>query len=337
MKASQFWYIGAESHELKAGVVLSRKILGEWIALFRDENGKAVALLDRCLHRGSQISGGKIKNGCLQCPYHGWVYDGAGNVVQVPSEGPGASTVTRKPQKTFQVIEQDHFIYICLEESQHQPFQMPHHGESGWHTIRLQNRFQNTVTNCAENFVDVPHTVFVHPAIFRQHKYQKFGATVTRENGSVVVKYKNETSNFGIFSWFLNPSGHEIEHTDSFHMPNVTCVQYKFSPGRVFYITSQSVPITETETLVYTDLTYNYGIWTLPAAPIVRIQGQMIIDQDIKILNNQMKTIQKYGDKFMNSAADAIHIMIETIREEIAQGRDPRLLPKKVHEIEFWV
>jgi phenylpropionate dioxygenase-like ring-hydroxylating dioxygenase large terminal subunit len=340
MKASHFWYVVAESKELKAGKSLARVVLGEWLAIFRDEQGKAVALLDRCLHRGSQISGGPVLKGCLRCPYHGWTYDCSGKVVQVPSEGPEASRINRRPQKVFRTLEQDGFVYVCLEDSGDPtilPFKMPRYGERGWHTIRLQNHFRNTVTNCAENFVDVPHTVFVHPAIFRTHKYQKFGATVTRENGSVIVRYRHETSNFGIFSWFLNPSGQEIQHTDSFHMPNVTCVEYIFSPNRIFYITSQSVPVGESETLVYTDLTYNYGIWTRLAAPLIRRQGQLIIDQDIRILGNQMDTIKKYGDQFMNSEADAIHIQIESIRNEIENGRDPRVLAKRVQEIEFWV
>ena len=33
-------------------------------------------------------------------------------------------------------------------------------------TVRLINHFNNTVTNCVENFIDIPHTVYVHPGIF---------------------------------------------------------------------------------------------------------------------------------------------------------------------------
>lgn len=338
MKKEDYWYIVAESHELGLNQVISRSILGEWLAIFRDHSGKVSALQDKCLHRTAQISRGKVVNGELQCPYHGWKYNGQGTVTHIPSMGP-----TFKPgskcSKTYQVIEQQKYIYVRLssQETEVIPFSMPCYGEKGYTTIRLQNLFKNNVTNCAENFVDIPHTTFVHPKIFRDAKHEKFGAHIVREEGRVKVTYKNEKKNFGWFSWFLNPTGEEIGHTDEFFVPNITSVHYRFGGKNHFIITSQSVPVNENETLVYTDLTYNYGIWTLPSRPLVKWQAQTIIDQDVEILNNQMKTIKKYGAHFQNSPADIIHTWIESIQEEVAQGRDPKLLPKKEAEIEFWV
>src|SRR6185295_17708768 len=165
---------------------------------------------------------------------------------------------------------------------------------------------------------------------------EKVQATVERKEGSVRVTYHGERSNLGIFSWFLNPSGKEIGHVDSFHMPNVTSVEYVFDAGRLF-ITSQSVPVADDETLVFTDLTYDYGWLNELAAPFVRRHGQNIIDQDLEILADQMKVIKKYGARFTHTPADVIHVFIESIREELEQGRDPRLLPERRQEIEFWV
>jgi hypothetical protein len=50
-----------------------------------------------------------------------------------------------------------------------------------------------------------------------------------------------------------------------------------------------------------------------------------------------METIKRYGAQFSNTGADVIHVMIESIRDAIAEGRDPRLLPEKTFDIEFWV
>ncbi len=338
MKQEDFWYIVAEGHELKKNQVISRSILGEWLAVFRDDAGKVSVLQDKCLHRTAQISRGKVTNGQLQCPYHGWTYNQTGEVTAIPSMGesfkPGS-----KCAKTYEVIEQEDYIYVRLASGSHEtrPFSMPCYKAPGYTTIRLQNVFKNNVTNCAENFVDIPHTTFVHPKIFRDAKHEKFGAHILREEGRVKVTYKNEKKNFGWFSWFLNPTGEEIGHTDEFFVPNITSVHYRFSGQNHFIITSQSIPINDEETLVYTDLTYNYGIWTRFSRPLVRWQAQTIIDQDVEILNNQMKTIKKYGAHFQNSPADIIHTWIESIQSEVAQGRDPKLLPRKETEIEFWV
>jgi hypothetical protein len=50
-----------------------------------------------------------------------------------------------------------------------------------------------------------------------------------------------------------------------------------------------------------------------------------------------MQAIKKYGARFTNTRADIIHVLIESIRHEIEQGRDPRELPEQNHEMEFWV
>ena len=86
MDFKDFWYVVAESRELKPGKVLARKVLGEWLAVFRDAEGNPVALQDRCKHRSVRLSGGTLCGGQLRCPYHGWTYDAKGEVIAVPSE-----------------------------------------------------------------------------------------------------------------------------------------------------------------------------------------------------------------------------------------------------------
>ncbi len=343
-----FWYVVCESHELGPQNVLSRKVLDEDLAIFRGPDGKPVALRDRCMHRAAPLSkGSRTPDGCLRCPYHGWTYDGEGEVVAVPCEkGQFKKGGIARRALVHEVCEQDDFVYVRVRDEDAPekdgpaditPFAMPCYGDKGYTTVRLQNRMMNNVTNCAENFIDIPHTVFVHPVIFRDARDQKINAHIVRKNGEVHVNYEGETDNLGWFKWFLNPGGHKIQHTDSFFMPNVTSVSYVFGPKRHFIITSQSVPVTDEETLVYTDLTFNYGIFSWPARFIVRRQGQMVIDQDVEILGQQMDVIKKYGDKFAHTQADTIHIFVEQIRDALAEGQDPRTLPEKSRDITFWI
>ena len=141
----------------------------------------------------------------------------------------------------------------------------------------------------------------------------------------------------GWFARLLNPRAVKIEHSDAFYMPNVTHVVYRVGPRRHFLITSQSVPISDDETLVYTDLTFDFGPLSWFVRPIVRWQGQRVIDQDIVALGRQMEVIQKYGAEFHNSPVDVIHVLVESIRGELSRGRDPRELPDRAKDIEFWV
>lgn len=340
MKFEDFWYIIALSKQLPPNKVLQRTILGEWLAVFRDEDGKAVALRDRCMHRNSRLSCGTVRQGKIQCPYHGWIYDGTGKVVAVPSEGKDFQPLSTRRSKSYPTREKDGYIYVKLSDNkseEFEPFTMPYYQEPGWETVRVINRFHNNVMNCAENFIDIPHTAFVHPGVFRTSRQQPIEMIVERRNGSTFVEYYNETTNLGWYSRFLNWKGYEIRHTDSFHMPNITSVEYDMGPHRRLFITSQSIPETENSTLVYTDVTYNYGIWNKMARPFVRWTAQHIIRQDVKILDIQGEAIAKYGSQFTNTPADTIHVFVESIRNKIAAGEDPRELPDRSVEITFWV
>jgi phenylpropionate dioxygenase-like ring-hydroxylating dioxygenase large terminal subunit len=331
-----FWYVAGLSSSLKKNKTLSVHLFDEWIVLFRDKSGTAIALQDRCLHRSAQLSRGSVKEGCLICPYHGWTYDQEGMVVEIPSEGP--SHGRKRSAVKYSVCEKDNYIYVCLSKNPalEKPFDIPQVNNRKYKRIQLQNTFENNVTNCVENFLDIPHTTFVHPNIFRNQKKEKMSAMVQRKEGRVLTTYLGEKSDFGLFSWFLNPKKKEIKHTDEFILPNISIVNYWFGEKH-FIILSQSVPETETRTRVYTDLIYNYGIWNTISWPIIKWQGQAIIDQDVVILKNQAETIKKYGIHFQNSPSDLGHTFIESIRSELEHGRDPKLLPEKESRIEFWV
>lgn len=340
MGFENFWYVVALSEQLKPKTVLSRTILGEWLAIFRDEQGEVVALRDRCMHRNSRLSRGKVCEGTLHCPYHGWVYDKSGQVVAVPAEGEQFKTLASRRTHSYRTQEKDGYIYVQLAENPSiniDPFPMPYYGKPGWETVRVINRFHNNVTNCAENFIDIPHTASVHPGVFRKSQQKQLEMTVERRDGSVFVTYRNETTNLGWYSQFLNPQGGEIYHTDCFSMPNITSVEYNFGENRRFFITSQSIPEAEDSTLVYTDVTFNYGIWNKIARPFVRWTAQYIIKQDVEILAIQQEVIDKYGTQFANTPADTIHVFVESIRKAISAGEDPRLLPAKSVKVNFWV
>ena len=44
-----------------------------------------VALADRCARRFSKLSVGKVVDGEVQCPYHGWRCDGGGYCTRIPA------------------------------------------------------------------------------------------------------------------------------------------------------------------------------------------------------------------------------------------------------------
>ena len=92
-------------------------------------------------------------DGKLGCPYHGWVYDAGGNVVEVPSLGPSQrgevlderghaqSGLTVEPCKLgrvqrFETREQDGLIYVFMggdaSSARAEPFRVPYWGHPDW-------------------------------------------------------------------------------------------------------------------------------------------------------------------------------------------------------------
>lgn len=336
-----YWYIACESHELKKDQVLGRKILDEWIVLFRDEKGNPRAFQDRCIHRNSQLSKGWVKDGQLQCSYHGWIFDGNGQLKNIPSEGPHQKKVGNRCAITYETVEEDRFIFVRLNnnpDNPTEPFRSPKYNTPGFETVRLFNVFKNSVINCAENYIDVPHTVFVHDKIFRDALDEEINCIVHRKEGMVEIEYLGESDNLGWFSWFLNPKKVPIVHIDSYYAPNITSVKYIIDK-KEFWITSQSIPISEHETWVWTDLTYNFGhpIINKLSRPIVKYQGQSVIDQDIVVLDNQAEVIKKYGEQFSNATADVVHVLIESLYNAIKEGKNPKDISDKKIEVKFWI
>jgi phenylpropionate dioxygenase-like ring-hydroxylating dioxygenase large terminal subunit len=337
------WYAAARSEALGRKKPLGVKMWGERLVLFRAADGAPVALRDRCLHRNALLSEGDVFEGCLGCPYHGWTYDREGRLVNVPSLGPeGGRPEDERRVERFATREKDGLVWVWMgraPEPRGEPFDMPYWDAPGWGRYYMVTRFENEVTNLIENFMDVPHTVFVHRGWFRSRKKQRVPTKVERSEAGVLVTYAQPEDSIGFTSKILNPKGLPMVHTDAFFMPNVTRVDYIYGEGaRGFVITSTCTPVAPFETLVFTLISFrlghpmlnHLGRWLLP--PYTR----RVIEQDVEIMANQGRSLQHHGPpEFSYTAADIIHEHIQTLRARAEAGAPPP--PPQTDEMAFWI
>jgi phthalate 4,5-dioxygenase oxygenase subunit len=88
----RYWQPVCLAEELPpGGPPLSVTILGENLALFRDDKGRPGLLGIHCSHRGTDLSYGRVENGGLRCLYHGWLYDVHGRCLEQPGEPGGGA------------------------------------------------------------------------------------------------------------------------------------------------------------------------------------------------------------------------------------------------------
>ncbi len=336
-----YWYAAARSEEVVSRRPIGRNVLGEKLVLWRSA-GRVVAQIDRCLHRNALLSQGVIVNGCLACPYHGWTYDASGQNVHVPSEGPQHTGLPQLKLETFPVREQDGLIWVWMGGDvapDKEPFPMPHYDEPGWKAYYMTTMFANGVTNLVENFMDVPHTVFVHSGWFRTPKKMRVRTEVRRTPDSVLVTYHQRNDKIGYSSLLMQTKGLPLVHTDKFYMPNNTRVDYIWGDEeRAFSITSTCTPISEFETRVYTLISYKFGRFNDVARFFLPFYTRQVIQQDVKIMANQGASLQHHGPPaFHSTSADILHEHIEALREWDEKGGIGARLEPTVDMIEMWI
>jgi vanillate O-demethylase monooxygenase subunit len=109
------WYVAAFDDELVAGQMLARTLLAEPVVLFRNADGTAKALADRCAHRFVPLSTGSLVDGgaAVMCRYHGLRFDCSGACVHSPQ---GAAPKAAKV-RSYPVIERDRLLWIWMGDA----------------------------------------------------------------------------------------------------------------------------------------------------------------------------------------------------------------------------
>lgn len=323
-KLPHYWYIVAGSAEVQRKP-LARALFGERVVLFRDQDGRPVALLDRCAHRNMALSGGRVVGGCIECPYHGWRYDARGRCTQIPSMATEGPAPPFKSIRAYPTTESDGYVWVSMAQDQpaRRPFRFPHLGEPGWTSFRMKTHFTASAFACLENFLDVPHTVFVHKGWFRTRSPRQLSARVRRFSDRVQVEFHDEPQVRSVVSALFFPPDQPLVHTDQFVMPTTSRVDYFFNPRRHFIITSQCTPASEHETDVYTVITFRYG----SLGPLIRLVfeplSRWIIRQDVDILRRQSAQLDYFGGAHFTSVETdlfARHIRALWSRAEQADG-----------------
>lgn len=164
------WYVGCPASRLTTDAPYACQIGDHHLVIFRDGEGIARALLDRCCHRGVRLSLGRVHDGCIACGYHGWQFGGDGVLRRVPSLPEGADVPDARVP-SYPAIERDHYVWVWIAGDSPTPTYEP--GLQGlcdgvW---IQQTAFWNVdVMAAVENQLDVAHTPFSHPGVYPGHQ-----------------------------------------------------------------------------------------------------------------------------------------------------------------------
>jgi len=173
--------------------------MGQAIALYRNAEGQALALEDRCCHRGVELSRGRVTaQGTLACTYHGWEYDGTGRCTHVPSLPQGTRIPIKFEVRPYPTCEQDHYVWVWMGDGEPvgKPSPIPGAHDYAWRQGTVQVKCNASMF--LENMLDGAHVVFTH-------KGTHPGYFLNAMNGFKEYEYEVRVNDHG-FTLFYPPT-----------------------------------------------------------------------------------------------------------------------------------
>jgi phthalate 4,5-dioxygenase len=142
------------------------KVLGEELVLFRDEFGKLGLLGLHCPHRGTSLEYGDIEDGGIRCPYHGWLFNVAGQCLEMPAEPKDSKFPQKVRHLSYPVREQGGLIFAYMGADRDHPPPLPKYSplidRGGQRQVEHVRHCEYNWFNFFENSADPAHICILH-------------------------------------------------------------------------------------------------------------------------------------------------------------------------------
>ncbi len=164
------------------------RLMGQDLVLFRDAAGR-LGLIDRdCPHRNADLAYGRLEDGGLRCPFHGWLFDVAGNCLETPAEPDGGTLCQRVKQGSYPVVERAGVIWGYLGPGEAPAFPRFDCFEApDSHVFAFKGHMDCNWLQALEVGIDPAHASFLHrfeedegtaEAYGRQFRAASMGSTI---------------------------------------------------------------------------------------------------------------------------------------------------------------
>jgi phenylpropionate dioxygenase-like ring-hydroxylating dioxygenase large terminal subunit len=231
------WYMAGWDRDVPVGEVVAMSILGEALALARDDAGTVFAMEDRCPHRAAPLSLGKCEGGGIRCWYHGVRFASDGRAVEIPGQDtiPAALRV-----RTFPVVERHASIWVWMgDPALADPdtiVDFVGYRDPAWAMTPGRLDYQAPARLIHDNLLDLSHIAYVHAETFA-------GGSDASAAGWLASKVTNITL----------PNGVAVERANCGMPPNTNSGlgagekadlwnRYEFTVPGVFILTTDRYP-----------------------------------------------------------------------------------------------
>jgi hypothetical protein len=139
------------------------QLLGEHLVVFRDDEGRFGLVGRQCPHRGVDLSYGRLEDGGLRCPFHGWLFDVTGRCLEQPAEPQGSAFHTKIRHTAYPCQERNGIVFAYLGSGTAPEFpQFDCFAAPGTHTFAFKGHIDCNWLQALEVGIDPAHASFLH-------------------------------------------------------------------------------------------------------------------------------------------------------------------------------
>jgi len=266
------------------------RLLGEPVVLWRDAAGAPRAMRDRCPHRGTALSLGKLQSGELVCPYRGWRFAADGRCTHIPQLEDPARVPERARVEAWRCVEKLGLVWVALEEPRWPLPELPEFSDPAWRVVRTGPfDWRAHASRQLENFTDFGHFAFVHEGLLGDPSNPVVAPHQVQTDGHV-LRYaygrpdQPNTEALPVFTQGERKDSLRRTHY-AIHLPFtlVEHIDWGGADGMVYLFASQ--PVDEARSIGYCQVARNYQ-HEQPES-MMRDFERTIFEQDRRIIESQ--------------------------------------------------
>ncbi|MEJ2768352.1 aromatic ring-hydroxylating dioxygenase subunit alpha [Mycetohabitans sp. B46] len=276
------WHVVARSNDVARDMPFAVRLLGEDLVLWRDHTG-INAWLDYCGHRGARLSLGCVRDGEIECPYHGWRYASSGQCTKVPAH-PDQTPPAQRLVRVYRVTERYGLVWVCVGQPALDVPPFPEWDDASFRKVYAgPYHYRANALRSVENFLDASHFPFVHANLNGDpncpDKIEDYEVKMT-QNGL-------ETSEIEVFQPYGDHRGIPVNARYTYHAFRPTTAYFSKKTGVTerFCTFLNATPVDEDECVIQLIVAINFGE-NLSDAQILQRQDR-VFEQDRHIVESQ--------------------------------------------------
>lgn len=162
-----FWYVACYPDQVKPAEMFSRTICDEAIVMYRDSQGRPIALQDRCPHRFIPLHLGAVKGDVIECSYHGLQFDCTGACIKNPH---GDGKIPSKARvRSYPLVEKHSLMWIWMGDEPADEARIPDYSvltqPEVYRTSRGYMTIEANYELMGENLLDLSHVPYLHDGL----------------------------------------------------------------------------------------------------------------------------------------------------------------------------